>query len=353
MPISHDTLTLSRPLVHSGDLRNVTIRLAPDFVPFPTDGGAPLRWCVYMKDPSGATVENVQIFGHPDPTWLARWNDLSDTSPGIPAGLGGIMLARASGCTVRGVKVTGLPGVGVQLNGAILCSVSDIVTDRTFMGLRIGPEQLSANVTVDRVTVGDTWTALPPSYSGESQSLKYPGALTGGVAFIATNTTMLTARDVVKVWGSEGSGIKLNSARWAFVSDCDLPGLQVQGVWAGNPPGQTSHGIIVQDCAIARKRSYRESEPTEANGIHIHGGATMVVVKDTTIESDGGGGMGLWIDASEAAVTGCRFVAWNGGRGGRPGYAIAAVHGGTVTNLPTIEADNVFVNQERNVLIEP
>ena len=351
--IAHETLTLSRPLVHTGDLRNVTIRLAADFVPFPTEGAAPLRWCVYMKDPNGAKVENVQILGHPDPTYLPRWNDTADLSPGIPAGLGGMLMHRATGCTVRGVKVTGLPGVAVQLNGATMCGVSDVVTDRTLMGLRIGPDQTSNNVIVDRVTVGDTWEPLLPGYSGKGQSLKYPGARTGGVCFAAANTTMLTLRDVVTVWGSEGKGIKLNSMKWAFVADCQVPGLQVQGEWAGDPPGQTSHGIAIQGCSIKRKRTYRETEPTDANGIHIHGGATSVWVKDSTIESDGGGGMGIWNDASEVNVTGCKIGGWNGERGGRLGHAIAAVNCGVIQNLATVEADNTFDNQDRLVLVEP
>ena len=353
--ITHETLTLSRPMIHTGDLRNVTIRLADDFVPFPADGASPLRWCVFMDDPQGATVDGVRIEG--SPTWQARWNDVSDLSPGICAALGGLLITRAVGCTVQNVYVEGLPGVAVQVNGATDCDVREVVTDRTKMGVRIGPDQPSRNVRVFGVLVGDTWVPGDGDpMNAPLRSLRYPGAHTGGSAFVATNTTQLVVSSVSKEPRGrrgqvEGKGMKLNSVQWARVTECSLPNLQVQGVWEGDPPGSASLGILIDRCVIDRTSSYRVAEPSNKNGIHIHGGARDVWVMESSITSDGGGGHGVWIDASEVKVAGCTISGWNGSRGGRPGHAIAAVNGGVIQNRDTVEQDNEFTNQERVLLL--
>ncbi len=348
--ITNQELVLSKPLVTNTSLKNVTIRIADDFVPYPTAGAAPLRWCVYMKDPKNILVEDVII--EAKPTWETRWNNNADLSPGICAGLGGILMHRAVDCTINNIKVSGLPGVALQVNGATNSSIRNIETARTLMGVRVGPDQSSSNVIVENVLVGDTWEPLLPGYTGKGQSLKYPGARTGGDCFVATNTTQLYVRNYKMIRGSEGKGLKLNSVLWAKVEDVELPNLQVQGIWEGNPPGQPSLGILLDRCLIDRTLTYREAEPSMANGIHLHTKAQHVWIQRSDVKSDGGGGHGIWVDdCQQIRVASNTITAWNGSRGGRPGHGIAVVRGGTLVN--DVVKDNTFINQNNILLIEP
>jgi len=324
--IVHQRTALSRPLVVTGDLRDVTYTIAPDFTPYPSAGAARLNWCVMVKD--ARTIRNVHIVGH-DGGWLHQWDvplgaPLPPPEPGIPAWLGGLLVRDLEG-TIDNVTAYGLPGRPLQVEASTDSRVGRLAFNRCFSGPRFGPTGEHRRLVVDDVVVGDcwmpwdlktfdTWSDVYGVYrEGAEGDGIVPACSTGGSTLILANARgHCDVRNVRRVPGTEGKGMKLNMVEDLLVEHCSPGGtIQVAG---------PSARVLIRRCTIDLDGGYRK-RPREYNGLHVFD-SQAVWIHDSELRGAGEGKHAIWSDNSQVVATSCRGYGWQ--------EPTKAVRGGTI-----------------------
>jgi hypothetical protein len=304
--------------------------------------------------------------------WQSRWNTGptlgGDNDPGVRSTCGGFTSQGPSGITLEGVRIVGFPQKGMLMWGCSGSTFTDIDVSLCNYGADFkGRTGFIENTNVTRLHVRDQWGPDTGNWDDTAyfESQARPGESTGrdGIIGDFMHHCVFTECSAVGETGV-GAGKFANNLRDFTMVDCVFGNHQFQGSDGPDSTNTTSRDITMVNCTIDKGNGYGVSAFNQ-NGLQLSWNIDNFRMLGGMIRCGGNNGHGVQIAEPnvDAFFEGVTFTGFNGFRCsgqtvtcGNPAYAVnrnegTFLNGGGTEGDEDFVARNIFVNQERKVLV--
>lgn len=283
--------------------------LADDFV------GAPSNAMIVVTG-AGVSIRDVRLYGS------ASYQ--ADATVGIRA-------QGAAGLTIERVSIDGMPQAGIFGFGCDDLVVRDVFLRHCFVGLNLTQQAPSHRVTVDRLTVMDTW-----------------GRDGGGDGMAMNQLRDSTVTDCI-VTGTHYCGFKFTGAQHLMVSRCRGSTCMIQGL-IGGTSGEPARDVLMEDCTFDKGLG-RGLQTREMNCIQVSASVASLRVHRCILNGADQNGHGVQVaTGSHVIAEDCVIRDFNGVRGTTPAHACDVVESAGSSINDNFALVNQFVDQQRILL---